>query len=91
MSALRKTKTGAGVFEIPRSEIALGSLPEFEYGVLRAAINYAILFCSSAANEFTQGRDPKQIAERNLWLDRASEFRALQRRFLKRGRRGISG
>lgn len=89
MSALRKDEPGAQFFEIPKAEIELGSLPPFEYEMLRAALRDAIGFYIVSA-EAIRGTSNRELAERNRLLDRASEYRALQRRFLKNGRRGKS-
>ena len=88
MSALRRANSSR-FFEIPKSEIQLGSLPPFEYGTLRMGLDYAVQLCKIMAYE-RRGTNPVEREERKLWLDRASEFCALQRRFIKRGRRGVS-
>jgi hypothetical protein len=88
MSGLRTA--GARFFEIPKSEIRLGTLPEFEYGMLRLALQLAVRHATEAANALKSSGDPKLVAKRNLYLDQATEFRALQRRFICEGRRGVS-
>lgn len=69
-------------------QFELGSLPAFEYGMLRAAIVYAIEFCESMANAEGPDAIPGNRKAVKLWRDRQSEFRALLARFGKEGRRG---
>ena len=71
----------------PKKQIELGSLHLFEYDMLRYAIQCAIKFAVSSADGYAGSLEADEIRERNLWLARASEFRALQARFLKHGRR----
>jgi hypothetical protein len=87
VNALRQQHPGAQFHEIPKREIGLGSLPPFEYAILRRSFDYSIQLCQIMADGL---KKPGQSNERTLWLNRASEFRALQRRFIKRGRRGVS-
>jgi hypothetical protein len=88
MSALRTP--GSRFFEIPKSEIQLGSLPAFEYGILRLALEYAVRYSVHRGNDLKDSKDQKLIEYRKRVLDQASEFRALQRRFLKAGRRSLT-
>jgi hypothetical protein len=87
VNAVREQHPGARFFEIPKAEIGLGSLPPFEYKILRRSFDYSVQLCQIMADGL---KKPGEAEERTLWLNRASEFRALQRRFIKRGRRGVS-
>ncbi len=62
-------------------QVPLGSLEPAEYEMLRAALAYASDYCECEANGEVPGE------KRQLWSDRASEFRALLARFGKRGRK----
>ena len=80
----------AGFFTRPKGPIELGSLPPFEYGMLRLALQYAVRDVVLRARQFQGKPDRECLERRKVLLDQASEFRALQRRFLKDGRRGVS-
>ncbi len=74
-----------------RREIDLGTLPPFEYGQLRAALNYAVAWCVTSA----EGYEPNCQSEEDrrawqLWIDRASEMRSIRARFGKLGRRAAT-
>ncbi len=69
-------------------DISLGTLPPFEYRMLRAALRYAVEFCESSAEGFEGGQRAEDIENHNYWLDQASEMRAIRSRFLRAGRAG---
>lgn len=67
--------------------IDLGKLPPFEYEMLRAAIRWGRIWCEASADRLAGSVDIYERTEEHNWRDRASEVRAIEARFLKRGRR----
>lgn len=74
-------------------DISLGTLPPFEYKMLRAALNYAVTFCATSAEGLERvGSDPgtdwskEDRAHYEYWRGQASEMRAIRARFRKAGR-----
>ena len=88
MSALRTP--GSRYYEIPKRKIQLGMLNEFEYSMLRLALRYAVSHATGAAEGLKPSGDPKFIQKRNHYLDQATEFRSLERLFIRDGRKGVS-
>ncbi len=81
---------GAGRYSVSRREIDLGKLPPFEYGQLRAALNYAVAWCVTSAEGYEHGQSEEDRRAWQLWIDRASEMRAIRARFDKLGRRAAT-
>jgi hypothetical protein len=69
-------------------QIDLGTLPPFEYGMLRVALNHAVQWCEASAEGYHGTHVPEELRQIQLWEDAASERRALRARFGKSGRRG---